>query len=127
MVIFFDKVTINISSTARRKACKILGSFSMNFQKESTFQPTFLWRKPLIQCKVRATYEDRTQIIPRTIFTRITSLFHSVYICYCSDLFRPQFLSIFGKLASLSTFTTYVVSYAKKDGFYISVSEHNYN
>jgi len=69
----------------------------------------------VIQCKVRPTYEDKTQIISRTVF--ITSLFQSVYICYCSELLRPQFLSIFRKLASLSTYPAYVVSYANKMDF----------
>ena len=112
---FSDEVNFNVSCSARRKACKILGSFSINLNVEHNFQPIFLWRERQIQFKVRTIYEDKTQIISRTIF--ITSFFHSVYICYCSDLFRPQFLSIFRTLASLSTYTTYVVSYAKKMNF----------
>jgi hypothetical protein len=112
--IFLTKYS-NVSGTARRKACKIFGSFSINLHVEHNFQQTFLWRKRLIYCKVRTTYEHKTQIISLTVF--ITRLFHSVYICYCLDFFRPQFLSVFRKLASLSTYTTYVVSYAKKMDF----------
>jgi hypothetical protein len=82
---FSDEVSFNVSGIATRKACKILGSFSINLNVEHNFQPIFLWRERQIQFKVRTIYEDKTQIISRTIF--ITSFFHSVYICYCSDLF----------------------------------------
>ena len=101
---------------------KILRSFSINLHIEHNFQPTFLWRKRPIRCKLWTIYEDATQIISRTILN--TSLFHSVYICYCSNLFRPQFMSIFRKLSSLSTYKTCGVL-CEKGGFYISVSEHN--
>jgi hypothetical protein len=40
----------------------------------------------------------------------ITNLLHGVFVIgYSSDVFRPQFFAIFRELATLSTYTAYVV------------------